>query len=181
VAPRPISTDRLDLVPLQPAVARLLIARDRRGAELALALRLPEEFPSESDRTRFLTIQLDRMERFPDRRAWQVRLMVDRDRNVVGHCCFHGPPEVIGRAEIGYAVFAAYRGRGYAREAACALAQWAFRKGSREVCAAVSPANEPSLAVVRALGFEQIGIEEDGPELLFVVRPDTLVRAAPGG
>lgn len=176
MVPGTISTGRLDLVPLPTAVARLLIENDRRSVE-EIGIRLPEDFPSSRDRSGFLSIQLDRMERFPDRRDWLARMILDAGGNFVGHCGFHGPPEEIRRAEIGYTVFRSYRGRGYAKEAAGALARWAFKQAAPEVYASISPANEPSLAVVRALGFEQVGIQEDvedGTELVFVVRPQSL-------
>ena len=82
---------------------------------------------------------------------------------------------MIGRAEIGYTVFTHYRGQGYAKEAAGALVDWAFAQGASEVYASVAPDNAPSLAVVRSLGFIQIGTqidEVDGLELVFVRRPD---------
>lgn len=80
---------------------------------------------------------------------------------------------MIGRAEIGYTVFTAYRGLGYAKEAAKALVQWALDQGEPKVFAAVAPDNAPSLAVIRALGFTQVGTQQDdvdGLELVFVVR-----------
>ena len=42
-----------------------------------------------------------------------------------------------------------------------------------EVSATVSPINPPSLAVVRRLGFKQVGMQKDevdGLELVFVIR-----------
>jgi RimJ/RimL family protein N-acetyltransferase len=100
--------------------------------------------------------------------------MVSRnDRSAIGHCGFHGPPEMIGRAEIGYTVFTRYRGQGYAKEAAAALVEWAFSQGESEVYASVAPENAPSLAVVRSSGFIEIGTqidEVDGLEVLFVRR-----------
>jgi len=61
------------------------------------------------------------------------------------------------------------------KEAAGALVDWAFAQGESEVYASVAPDNAPSLAVVRSLGFIQIGTqidEVDGLELVFVRRPD---------
>lgn len=133
---------------------------------------LPEEFPTADDRAGFLPIQLHRMEANPDRRAWLARMMLTKDKQPVGHCGFHGPPEKIGRAEIGYTVFTEFRGHGFAKEAAKALVDWAFDQGEKRVFAAVSPNNTPSLAVVRSLGFKQVGTQEDevdGLELVFAI------------
>jgi RimJ/RimL family protein N-acetyltransferase len=148
VATHVIDTDRLALVPADPD-------RDRDHG-------IPE-------------VLLERMRQRPDRRDWVARLMhLRQTKEVIGHCGFHGPPEVIGRAEIGYTVFEPFRGRGFAKEAARGLVDWAFAQGVDEVYASVSPDNAPSLAVVRALGFEQVGTqedEEDGLELVFKIQP----------
>ena len=170
----PITTRRLALVPLAPETIRVLLAGDRAGAQRIVGLDLPDEFPNEEDLSGFLPVQLHRMEQSPGRREWMARLMLANDgKRVVGHCGFHGPPELIGRAEIGYTVFSGFRGRGFAKEAAQALVRWAFDQGEREIYASVSPDNAPSLAVVRAAGFIQVGTQDDevdGLELVFAVR-----------
>jgi len=95
---------------------------------------------------------------------------------VVGHAGFHGPPGVnalgeAGAVELGYTVFPDFRRRGYASEAVAALMRWARRERHVHVfVASVAPDNEPSLAIVRKLGFEHIGEhwdDEDGRELEF--------------
>ena len=169
----PIRTERLDLVAFDPAAILHLIKGEHDQAERVLGLALPQEFPDRDDIDGFLTIQLHRMEENPDRRDWTARLMVTHAQVVVGHCGFHGPPEAVGRAEIGYTVFAPFRGRGFAKEAARALVGWAFAQGETEVYASVSPDNEPSLAVVKSLGFKQVGTQDDevdGLELVFAVQ-----------
>jgi RimJ/RimL family protein N-acetyltransferase len=84
---------------------------------------------------------------------------------------FHGPPDDQGRVEIGYGIVPAQRRQGYAREAIAGLTDWAFATGEARVCvASVSPLNTASLALVRSLGFRQVGeqIDElDGLELVF--------------
>lgn len=169
----PIRTERLELIAFAPEAVRALIAGRRNEAERILGLSLPAEFPNAGDLDGFLPIQLKRMEVEPRRREWMARLMVSQAEGAVGHCGFHGPPATIGRAEIGYTVFSQFRGRGYAKEAAQGLVEWAFGQGEREVYATVSPGNDASLAVVRRLGFKQVGTQEDevdGLELVFVIR-----------
>ncbi|HET7420842.1 MAG TPA: GNAT family N-acetyltransferase [Candidatus Dormibacteraeota bacterium] len=171
----PIRTARLELIAFDPRAVRALIEGDRASAERIVGMKLPQEFPSPGDVEGFLAVQLRRMETSPRRRAWMARLMSSREGGeaiAIGHCGFHGPPEIIGRAEIGYSVFSKFRGKGYAKEAAGALVRWAFTHGERQVYASVSPDNAPSLAVVRSLGFRQVGTQEDevdGLELVFVV------------
>jgi [ribosomal protein S5]-alanine N-acetyltransferase len=168
-----LRTPRLDLVPFDPVAIGELILGNRAAAEGVLGSTLPAEFPNDDDLTGFLQIQLQRMRDSPDRLNWMARLMMSKNREIVGHCGFHGPPDVVGRAEIGYTVFTAYRGQGLAKEAARALAEWAFAQGEQEVFASVSPNNAPSLAIVRSLGFTQVGTQEDevdGLELVFALR-----------
>lgn len=169
----PIRTERLELVAFSPQAIRDLIAGRRVEAQRAIGFGLPPEFPTRDDLAGFLPIQLHRMEKEPSKREWMARLMVRAGHGVVGHCGFHGPPQTIGRAEIGYTVFSQFRGRGFAKEAARGLVDWAFAQGQHEVYATVSPANAPSLAVVKALDFMQVGTQEDevdGLELVFVIR-----------
>jgi len=170
---KPIRTKRLELVALEPDTIRHLIAGDRAAAERAQGLTLPQEFPTEDDLQGFLPIQLKRMEAEPEQRSWTARLMLTQAKEVTGHCGFHGPPKTIGRAEIGYTVFKDFRGQGFAKEAARALVDWAFEQGVEEVYASVSPNNAPSLAVVKSLGFRQVGVQDDevdGLELVFTLR-----------
>ena len=172
VGPSLIRTERLDLEPFDPEVISLLIEGDREAAEHRAGRTFPAEFPTADDLAGFLPIQLKRMEAQPHRRDWMARMMITHDGEFVGHCGFHGPPDVIGRAEIGYSVFVPYRGRGYAKEAAAALTRWAFDQGEERVYASVSPTNAPSLAVIRHLGFVQVGTQEDevdGLELVFAI------------
>ena len=167
-----IRTERLVLEPIDPEVIRLLIRGDRAAAQRTAGRKFPDEFPTADELAGFLPIQLKRMEADPNRRDWMARLMIARDGTLIGHCGFHGPPEVVGRAEIGYTVFAPFRDQGFATEAAQALTEWALAQGEKRVFASVSPDNGPSLAVIRHLGFVQVGTQEDevdGPELVFAI------------
>jgi RimJ/RimL family protein N-acetyltransferase len=169
----PIRTPRLDLVAIPPEAIEHLLAGNRAMAGTDFGVTLPDEFPTQDELDGFLPIQIARMRREPAERRWMARLMIEREaKQAIGHCGFHGPPATIGRAEIGYTVFEQFRNRGFAKEAAGALAAWAFEEGEREVYASVSPDNAPSLAVVRALGFRQVGTqidEIDGLEIVFAL------------
>lgn len=127
---------------------------------------------------RFLRLRLEQLRRDPARQQWLVRALVLREpvRSLVGHAGFHGPPGINGlrrrdAVEVGYTVLPPYRGRGYATEAAAALIRWASAEhGVHHFVASVAPSNEPSLAIVRKLGFVQTGEQsddEDGLELVF--------------
>jgi RimJ/RimL family protein N-acetyltransferase len=177
-----LHAERLDLVSMSPPFMEALI-EDREGdAEAALGVPIPAEWPDEDD-LGFLRRRVEQMRKDPDVQRWLVRALVLREEGtMIGHAGFHGSPGTqglaAGKVELGYTVFPAYRGRGYATEAAQALMGWAESQGIHDYVASVSPENAPSLAIVRKLGFVQTGDqwdEEDGLELVF-----ELSRAAAG-
>ena len=167
-----IETPRLRLVALGLDTLRALLNCDYPKASRQHGWGLTPEF-RDSLGDRFLEVQLEMMGNHPAGRAWGVRSMVrNTDGLVLGHTGFHGPPEVIGRAEVGYHVFVAYRGCGHATEACRALIEWARDRGHGTVFASVSPDNAQSLAVVRRLGFrrsEVLGKSPNNAEDLFEV------------
>ena len=108
---------------------------------------------------------------------------------MIGHIGFHGPPgangpEKAGALEVGYTVFEPFRRQGYATEAVVGILEWARAEhGVRHFVASVGPRNDPSLALVRRLGFRQTGTQwddEDGEELVFELKIDAKGIAAPG-
>jgi ribosomal-protein-alanine N-acetyltransferase len=153
-----------------------LLSDRRPDAAALIGAELPDEWPDAHDE-RFLRLRLRQMERDPQLEQWLVRaLVLRRSKKMIGHAGFHGAPGVNGprrldALEIGYTVFPSFRRRGYATEAAAALMDWARdERGIRHFVASVAPSNDPSLAVVRKLGFVQTGEQwdsEDGLELVF--------------
>ena len=108
----------------------------------------------------------------PASAVWITRVIVDAETGLaVGRAGFHGPPDLQGRVEVGYAVDPPFRRRGYARAALAALLDWARDDPAvATVRAAVSPENLPSLALVHQFGFVEVGAQwddEDGPETVF--------------
>ena len=182
----PIRSHGLDLVSMSSLFVSALLGGERDEAEQLLGARLPEDWPDDHD-ARFLRLRLEQMRDDPEVEEWLVRAVVLRpDARVVGHAGFHGPPgvnalEKPGFIEIGYTVFAPFRGRGYATEAALALMGWAGARGGVEgFVASVAPENEPSLAIVRKLGFVPVGErwdQEDGLELVWELRGAPPLRA----
>jgi [ribosomal protein S5]-alanine N-acetyltransferase len=163
-----ITTARLDLVPLPPGLLRAVDRGQLAEVERELAAEVPagwrEAIPAR--------LRLEQLAADASEQPWLVRAMVLRAaRRVVGSVGFHGPPDRRGRVEIGYDVVETERRQGYARESVGALTDWAFASGRARVCiASVSPDNAPSLALVRSLGFRQVGEQidaVDGLELVF--------------
>jgi ribosomal-protein-alanine N-acetyltransferase len=175
-----IRSERLELVSISPDFIDALLAERRRDAETAAMLRLPDDWPDAHD-SGFLKFRLRQMRERPETQEWYVYAVVlpEGKRPMIGHAGFHGPPgvnavKVADAVEVGYSVFEPYRRRGYATEVVRALIDWASSKhGIRHFVASISPENEPSLALVRRLGFEQMGRhwdEEDGEELEFQLK-----------
>ena len=77
---------------------------------------------------------------------------------VIGSCGYKGPPDPDGVVEIAYGVDPSRRGRGYAREAATALVEFALAADRvRIVRAHTRPENGASARVLAACGFERVG------------------------
>jgi ribosomal-protein-alanine N-acetyltransferase len=161
-----------ELVPLSADLIASFVDGERTAPFV-----VPDWWPDAHDR-HFLLIRLRELVADPARLEWTVRALV-LDGEMIGHAGFHGPPGVNavgapGAVEIGYTVFPAWRRRGYGRDAAQGLIEWAEREhGTRHFVAAVVPDNRASLAIVRSLGFEQTGERidpEDGLELVFELR-----------
>lgn len=78
--------------------------------------------------------------------------------SAVGSCGFKGPPDANGVVEVAYGIEPSHRGRGYATEAAGALAAFAFASGRvRLVRAHTRPDNGASARVLAKCGFRYVG------------------------
>ena len=121
-----IHTERLDLIPLLAGTLATILERDSIGVKIIQGLDMTEEFLESLD-SNFILKQLDGVRiRCDDDDEWFVRAVVRRAGSaVIGHCGFHGPPAVVGRAEIGYNILQPYRGNSFATEAAEGLVTWA--------------------------------------------------------
>ena len=161
---------------MSPAFLEAVLAGRSDEAGELIGAEVPDAWAAGEER--FLRLRLEQMRRDPEREQWLIRALVLRDpvRSMIGHAGFHGPPGINGlrrsdAVEVGYTVLQPFRGHGYATEAAAALMGWARAEhGIRHFVASVAPSNEPSLAVVRKLGFVRTGEqwdEEDGLELVF--------------
>jgi [ribosomal protein S5]-alanine N-acetyltransferase len=172
-----ISTERLELILLSPQAMEALVEGRRTDVERELDATIPADWPDQHD-AGFLRYRMRQLKRAPGTEPWLVRAVIRLEpaRTMIGHAGFHGQPGVNGKqdpaaVELGYTIFEPHRGRGYATEAAQALMDWAAKeKDIRRFIASVAPTNEPSLAIVKKLGFVQTGEqwdEEDGLELVF--------------
>ena len=77
---------------------------------------------------------------------------------VVGQCAFKGPPKEGASVEIAYMIAPEHQGKGYATEAANALAAFAFASGRvRAIHAHTLRERSASTRVLTKCGFEQVG------------------------
>jgi RimJ/RimL family protein N-acetyltransferase len=81
---------------------------------------------------------------------------IEADGRLVGSAGLHFPQTMLGPM-VGYWVARWARGRGYAAEAAAALAEWAFAHGAHRVHLMADVANVPSQEVARRAGFREEG------------------------
>jgi RimJ/RimL family protein N-acetyltransferase len=80
-------------------------------------------------------------------------------RAFLGHVMLHSISWVHRRAEIGYWLVPAARGRGIGRAAVGLLVDWAFdRLPLDRLEVTTTPDNAPAIALARALGFTQEGV-----------------------
>lgn len=170
-------TERLELMPLIDSL-ELLVEGRREEAARKLGVALPDWWPDPHD-LGFLAFRARQLAAEPDDRDWMPRLVILREaRAMIGHAGFHGRPGKNARndpdaVELGYMILAEYRGRGYATEVVRALIEWATDEHDvRRFIASIGPQNAPSLALVRKLGFLEVGRhwdDEDGEELEFLL------------
>jgi RimJ/RimL family protein N-acetyltransferase len=102
----------------------------------------------------------------PARAVWGARAYVTADtRNVVGVGGFAGPPDEYGFVLMGYSVYPEFQRRGYASEAARALANWALAQpGVTGIRATISPHNIASERVAAYAGLSRTNAMEDDPD-----------------
>ena len=175
---RAIETERLRLVsPDLPCMEHLLDGDDA-AAGVALGMLLPDGIGRASEA--LLRIRLSDLRSAPITQPWLLRIVGERadPRHMVGFAGFHGPPDSVGRVEVGYEILPEFRGRGYAIEATRALLHWARDQGARQFIAAIASGNDPSIGVAARLGFAAVGSRWDalhGTELLYELPADRLV------
>jgi ribosomal-protein-alanine N-acetyltransferase len=166
-----VSTPRLDLLVMSPALVAALVQKDWAAADSLASF--PIDATTFDGDEHVLARRHAQLTADPTEEPWLFRAAVLRETGtVVGKIGFHGPPDAEGNVEIGYRVDPPYRGRGLATEMAVGLIRWGAEQGATACIASVRPDNVPSLTIIERLGFERTGeqIDEiDGLEWVFTL------------
>ena len=151
-------TERLELRPL-PLAAAAALPGDRDGAADLIGAKLPDDWPQPD----VLGVLPRHAKLEEGSMHFGVWVIIERASGmVVGDIGFHGPPSDERTVEIGYAIVPSRRRRGYATEAAGAIAGWALRQPEIDtVVAGCDPENVSSIRTLERAGFERTD-EADG-------------------
>jgi RimJ/RimL family protein N-acetyltransferase len=119
-----LSTPRLDLV-LEGTSALEAFLRSRGELASILGVDVPPDWPVCGSAV--IGYVIDWLREDPDIGGFGAYFIVHRaDNRLIGDGGFKGRPNDRGEVEVGYAIIEAYRGQGYATEAAQAFVDWAF-------------------------------------------------------
>lgn len=139
---------------------------------------LPQDWPPEhhnSTTLQFTRTALDD----PGAAGWWLHylVLIDAPRPaLVGVAGYKGPP-TNGVAEVGYSVVPSRRRQGIATEACQALVEGAWQRGASVVVAETHPHLEPSIRVLRKLGFTPAPPREPGVLAFSLTRPTGLASS----
>lgn len=96
------------------------------------------------------------------REGFGMYQIVEADSGLtVGDIGFHAPPDEAGRAEIGYGICPAFRGRGLVSHALRMLVKWTFEQpGIQELVAQTEEGHVASRRVLDAAGFALVAVSD---------------------
>lgn len=155
-----LRTERLTLIPFTRDLIQMTM-RSKVELGRTLGAEVPADWPG-PDLEEILPFLDDAQSARPERGHWITILMHTADRVLIGSAGFKDVPDEFGAVEIGYGLIAAYRGQGYATEAARALIDWAFaRPAVRRATAECLRDNTPSIRVLERIGMRRVGRDGD--------------------
>lgn len=157
-----IETPRLRLIPATPAMVDAELESAQALAQ-SLGAELPGDWPPEHHDTPTMQFTRDALAR-PGAAGWWLHYVVLTDAEpavLAGTMGYKGPPSG-GVVEIGYSVVPSLQRRGIAAEGCRALIETAWDRSADAVIAHTLPHLEPSIGVLRKLGFEPAAPPEPG-------------------
>jgi ribosomal-protein-alanine N-acetyltransferase len=180
-----VRTERLELTPLSGPALDALLARDAATLERLTGARFAEA-AAPPYMAEALPVVRNRLREAPDELCWWNWLAVRAEgREAVGSVAFAGPPDRDGVVLIGYAMYPAFEGRGYATEAVRGMIGWAFAQAGVRAVRALAPVwNTPALRVAENVGMRPVASEEDddvGEVLLYALTTPASGESAGSG
>ena len=130
---QPIETDRLQLESLTTEFLRALSVSDLDAAQSCVEFSVSD--PCSLAGSAWIERRLELIAEDPSQHAWMYRAVVRKtDNQMLGHISFHHKapdPDLFDyaelAAELGYTIEPEHRRRGYARESAISMMEWARR------------------------------------------------------
>ena len=189
----PIETNRLMLYSLSIGFLRSLSEGSIGSAQQQVEYLVPKD--CSLLRHRQIDRRLKMIVADPMQHPWMYRAIVRKgDNQMVGFISFHhkAPDPDLSEycglgAELGYTIEEEYRRKGYAKESAIGMMEWAHDNfGVRDCILTIDPENHPSLRMAEAMNFEVVGEHVDpvdGLELVMKADIDRILetkRAYPG-
>lgn len=156
-----ITTERLYLLPFTIQIAKEVL--DKQFTSLSkLGLNLADGWPDE-EFMECLPRIIDKLEQVPAPSGFESWMIIDKDRKtLVGDVGFKGAPDAAGLVDLGYAITASERRKGYAVEAVEALIKWAFKQPEvKMITAKCKHVNAASTKTLMHLGFYQKFVKEE--------------------
>lgn len=156
-----ITTQRLYLLPFTLQIAREIM--DGQFTSLsALGLKPGAGWPDE-ELMECLPRIIQNLEKVAEPSGFESWMIIDKtSKSLIGDAGFKGRPTEEGIIDLGYAIVAGERRKGYAAEAAEALIKWAFKQPEVKVITArCQHVNEGSTKTLTNLGFYQKFIKEE--------------------
>jgi len=160
---RSILTQRLELFPLTAEAIDALLCADGQQLRVVTGAEFPPPVAPPPYMAESLPVVQRRLRVSPEEAEWWNWLVVERnDRQAVGVVAFAGKPDDQGAVLIGYALYPASEGKGYATEAVRTMIQWALAQpGVRSVRALAPVWNTPAVHVAEKAGMRPVASDED--------------------
>jgi RimJ/RimL family protein N-acetyltransferase len=148
-----VPTERLVLVGADSGLLRSDLAGKKALARKAGAI-VPRTWPPEHHDRPVIEWMMGMVGNTKPDDIWRPYYILLREpRTLIGTCGYKGPPDAVGRVEVGYSVLPAFQRRGFASEAVSMLMAQAFAHGAREVAAETFPSLLASRRVMEKCGM----------------------------
>jgi ribosomal-protein-alanine N-acetyltransferase len=139
-------------------VVEALVADDIASASRLAGVTFPTPWPSHPEARAGLPWHMRAMMEDSRQLAWRIRVIVEQDTQyVIGSINLKGLPKQDGDVEIGWGVEPEHQRRGFAFEAAIAVAHWIWAQPHvRTLSATIAPDNEVSKRLAAKLGMRLV-------------------------